>query len=188
MRNAALAGTDLRERLKPYWADRPVPVSGALFHATPEDRLASILQHGLQPRAENVQDAFPTRVHLTLSRNDAVRIARQLKQALVAGGVVPARWKGAYAVLRVEPPPGAVFFADGFFPGGVYSDAGMPPESIRLVGLIEAEAFLSRNWKRFWNWCCWGEGERPVFASRWPEPSQGCAPPAERETGRTFAI
>src|SRR3712207_3607231 len=76
-----------RDLLMPKDTDQPVRISGAVFHATPEGRLPSIMLRGLEPKAENWQDEFPPRIYLASSEDRAVKIAFQLRKAMVHHGV-----------------------------------------------------------------------------------------------------
>jgi hypothetical protein len=156
--------TSVRDQIALSHDGRSVSVNENLFHATLESRVHDILLSGLQPRAENLQDSRPPRIYLTQTEADAVRIAAQLRKALVKGGVSAS--KEAFAILRVIPPSDHIFYADGYFAGGVFATEEIPPSAISIVGYLDPAIFLAKNWSRFWKWYFWKEGDQPV-TGRW---------------------
>jgi hypothetical protein len=164
---AAKEPTNFRDLMKPHNSDQPVTV-GTLFHTTPENRLASIMTSGLEPRAENLQDNFLPRVYLATTEYDAIRIAFQLRKAIVLHKGQKKSWREGYAVLKIMPPPDHTFYRDGYFVGGVYTDETIPPSAISLIGIIDGQALLTKNWREFWNWYTNHGGEYPATVPRWP--------------------
>ncbi len=146
-----------RDAMKSQDSDRPVKVA-TLFHAAPLSRVQSILENGLEPRSENSQDKYPDRIYLTTSESASVRISFQLRKALIHNKVKKSTWKESYAILKIDTsklPNDFVFYVDGYFPQGVYTDKPIPPNAISVVGTINSELLLSKNWPKFWDRYFW---------------------------------
>lgn len=156
--------TDMRELLKSKDADTEVSVPRFLYHATPEQRVASILSSGLEPRHENAQDNFSPRVYLTTEENQAVKIAFQLRKARIVHGVKGAK-SGGYTILKVDTNKleGIRFCRDGYYPTGVYTLQSIPANAISVVMTISEDTFKVKNWPKFWNSYFWGKTASPDF-------------------------
>lgn len=81
-------------------------------------------------------------------------------------------WRDGYAILKIQPPLGHTFFRDGYSNGGVYTEQAIPASAITLVGILDAEVMLVKNWSKFWDWYGYKKGSRPTFAPRRPEDHQ----------------
>lgn len=148
----------------------PVSVSGALFHATPADRLALILENGLLPRAENRGFRYPPRVYCAVTEPDAVRIAYLLRSNLVLHRVHLPTTPIPYAILRIDAAAlRSEFFRDPMYAGGVYTDEAIPPDALSIVGVLDGEALTRENWREFSQWYQ-GEAPKPSFLKRWDRP------------------
>ena len=154
--------------MRPRDADLPVAREALprwLYHVTPSENLESIMEGGLKPRSRNLVEPHPPRVYLTEDPVGALRLCRQIRQAMIAAGEVKRTWKGSFAVVGVDSAGLELEFRrDGSSPreSGVYLDDGIDPSRLRHVETVDGEALLSSTWPSVWNWLAWGRGERPA--------------------------
>lgn len=159
---------DMRELMKHRDSDQPVR-PGVFYHATTESRLPSILHAGLQPRAENLHDNYDPRIYLTVSEETAVQMAFELRKAILFHKGQKRSWREGYAILKIAPLAGHPFYRDGYSNGGIYTDQPIPPAAISVVGIIDGEALMAKNWPDFWNWYFWKKtNTQPATTPRWP--------------------
>ena len=142
---------NFREILKIKGADQPVEVGVHLWHVTPASRVSSILTHGLNPRHENLQDDFEPAIYLTTDEWQAVKIAFQLRKALIVNGAQKRNWVEDYVLIRVDTTHlNNSFYKDGYYPTGVYTHQPIPTEALNSVMTIEGKNLLASNWPKFW--------------------------------------
>lgn len=151
---------EIREILKHRDADKALNVDGPLFHVTPRNRLDSIFDKGLEPRSENVQDQFPLRVYLAQTEDRAVKLAFDLRKAMVTHKRIAMTCNEDWIVLSVCPAPETPFWIDGYSQGGVYTDRRISPDRISIAMDIPGDALKSKNWPSFWDDYFWGEARR----------------------------
>lgn len=163
-----ISENDFRELLKSQHADNFTEVPEHLFHATPADRLPGILEHGLQPRNENLQDHYEPRIYLTTNENSAVKIAFQLRKAIIYRGGQKRNWLPDYVILRVDTDKiNSKFKVDGYYPGGVYTSDYIPPDVITVIGKLPGSILQATNWSKFWNWYFWNGEQGRHDADGW---------------------
>jgi GNAT superfamily N-acetyltransferase len=143
---------NFRELLKDRRADQPVQVPKFLYHATTASRLPLIQKHGLEARAENPQDTFSNRVYLTTDEAAAVKIAFQLRKALIGHGRQKRNWVEDYVILKVDTARlSNEFKVDGYFPGSVYTDSPITPAALSVARTIPGQQLMQKNWPKFWD-------------------------------------
>ena len=101
-----------------------------LFHVTTEEQVASILEHGLEPREPTRPDMhqYKPRIHFALTRDGAEKIKRQFEKYDEARGV-----ERQYAVLLVDTSAVDPIYVDPEYRrDGVYTDKPVPPGAITL--------------------------------------------------------
>jgi hypothetical protein len=102
----------------------PYETPTELFHVTPTQNVASILQHGLEPRAASRADKhrYTARVHFATSMDGAERIKSILSKH---------DGHDSFAILRVDPKAVSPIFIDPEFRHhGVYTNKPVPAKAI----------------------------------------------------------
>lgn len=109
-----------------------------LYHATPNSNVESIMEIGLQPRADNSEFDYEPSVHLAYGIDGAVGLARTLRAVLIMSGMRPAGWIEQYRILRIDRRalPDHRFWVDSDSANSCVTDMPVPPEAIASCGTV----------------------------------------------------
>lgn len=152
----------IRQAMRHPRSDTPATdLPAVVYHATPASNVASIEGHGLVPSTRDLIETHPPRVYLTPCPLRALLLCRLIRMAMVDAKMVPRAWQGDFAILAVRTEGlDARHDPSSIQEGGVYVDAAIAPEAIRVAEVVDGRALLTSEWRGAWRWARDG-GPRP---------------------------
>lgn len=120
-------GTVVSLRVAPNFPARSVEVPRILHHLTAARNLDSILQHGIQLRAQRPSDRYPPRIYLMLPDSEDGWTANEMLKAENREGWVS-------IAVDTSQMPGAVFYVDPELPrSAVWTYSPVPAAALHVL-------------------------------------------------------
>lgn len=114
-----------------------------LYHISRAANRASILAHGIEPRAGSwTGSKWTAKVFFATNKNAAYELAYNIEDH---------RRDGPYCFFIVDPAriPKAKFYRDRDYPDGLWTRSHIPPEAIVAVNEIDDEYYESPEYLQF---------------------------------------